>query len=397
MTRSILVPRYLKTSLLCTAMTFSMPTMANDVFEQPHQLNVNIFDIQTNNPIADGLRYVEVNIVDNESNTIVGTMPHTCAFVNGICAVPIDEEYLSNLTDLTDTSFSVVVPDLLDTQHVSYDVSNVSMSVAQPNLENESITYDIQPVLYARVADTATNATGDITPNSVDTSTVSIDGKQVINENGEWVGEGSIEGPQGPKGETGPQGPQGESGPQGPQGLKGDTGPRGATGPRGPQGPKGESAISETFYASKVFGYPNVDKFNFVEIPLVDNNLYVRYGLWIDGLGTNGIIYAGKDRANRKTINLKNLKYINVFRITDNHNPESLKKLEFVYNNNSKITVGGVDAPKKTVSVGTYHVPENKTVFKIKAFSSADVPVYSPDNDLSVEAGHIGGLVFYSK
>lgn len=240
------MPKHLKRSLLCAAMTFSlsMPTIASEIFEQPHQLNINIFDVQTNNPIADGLRYVEVNIVDNENDVILGTVPYTCAFVNGICSVPLDEAFLTNLTDLSDVSFSVILPDALNEHLVSYDVSNVSMTVKQPNLEEESFSYDIQPVLYARVADKATNVTGDITPSSVDTSTLSIDGKQVINENGEWVGEGILEGPQGPQGETGPQGPQGETGPQGPQGAQGNTGatgPRGATGPKGAQGKRGNT------------------------------------------------------------------------------------------------------------------------------------------------------------
>ena len=153
-----------------------------------------------------------MNIVDNAGDAIIGTVPYTCAFVNGICSVPIDNEYMDNLTDLSDISFSVVVPDVLDKHHVSYDVSNVSMSVKQPNLSDESITYDIQPVLYARVAE---NVTGDITPNSVDTTTVSIDGKQAINENGEWVGEGALERPQDPKGNSG------STGTRGPRGLHG--------------------------------------------------------------------------------------------------------------------------------------------------------------------------------
>ena len=60
-------------------------------------------------------------------------------------------------------------------------------------------------------------------------------------------GEPGEQGPQGPKGDTGPQGPQGpkgDTGPQGPQGDPGETGPQGAqgeTGPQGPQGPQGET------------------------------------------------------------------------------------------------------------------------------------------------------------
>ena len=60
---------------------------------------------------------------------------------------------------------------------------------------------------------------------------------------GQWVNNGSIQGPQGVPGETGPQGPkgdQGETGPQGPQGDQGETGPKGNQGETGPQGPKGD-------------------------------------------------------------------------------------------------------------------------------------------------------------
>ena len=74
----------------------------------------------------------------------------------------------------------------------------------------------------------------------------------------EWIDHGTIQGPQGPKGDTGAQGPQGEkgetgaTGPQGPkgdtgatgpQGPKGDTGSTGATGPQGPQGEQGPQGI----------------------------------------------------------------------------------------------------------------------------------------------------------
>ena len=57
---------------------------------------------------------------------------------------------------------------------------------------------------------------------------------------------GTVEGPQGPQGETGetgPQGPQGETGAPGPQGPQGEVGPEGAQGDAGlpgPEGPQGE-------------------------------------------------------------------------------------------------------------------------------------------------------------
>lgn len=52
----------------------------------------------------------------------------------------------------------------------------------------------------------------------------------------------TLEGPEGPQGETGPegpQGPQGATGPEGPQGEVGPEGPQGEAGPQGPQGPEG--------------------------------------------------------------------------------------------------------------------------------------------------------------
>ncbi|WP_039989381.1 collagen-like triple helix repeat-containing protein, partial [Vibrio owensii] len=197
----------LKKTALCLAMSLSMSgSVLADVFEQPHALNINIFDTQTNSPISDGLRNLEVNILDNENDVIIGTVPFTCSFVNGMCTIPIDDEVLGDLTELSSISFEVKVPGVLDQHLVSYNVSNVSISAELPNLDDDSFVYDVKPVLYARIAD---NVTGNITPLSVDTSTVSIDGKQVINENGEWVGEGGVEGPQGPQGETGAQGPQG--------------------------------------------------------------------------------------------------------------------------------------------------------------------------------------------
>ncbi|MEM7198906.1 MAG: tail fiber domain-containing protein [Planctomycetota bacterium] len=75
-------------------------------------------------------------------------------------------------------------------------------------------------VPYAVHADTADNAIGDITPNSV-----SINGVQVIDAYGAWVGSST--------GLVGPQGPKGDQGDTGPQGMKGDKGDRGAPGAPG--------------------------------------------------------------------------------------------------------------------------------------------------------------------
>lgn len=192
---------------LAVALGASTSTFAGDVFDQPHALAVNVFDITTGDPIDDGQYYVEVDIVDNDTSLTIGTEQYQCDFFNGICSLPISKQNLSSLTDLTGISFSVSIPDLIDENTLSYDVSNVSVGVKTPNLTDNTLKYAVKPVLYSRVAEIATNVTGDITPDSVDTSTLSINGSEVINENGEWVGNGAIEGP---KGDTGPQGRKGK-------------------------------------------------------------------------------------------------------------------------------------------------------------------------------------------
>ena len=55
---------------------------------------------------------------------------------------------------------------------------------------------------------------------------------------GAWVDNGTIQGPQGAKGDTGAAGPQGAKGDPGEPGA---TGPKGDVGPTGPQGPKGDA------------------------------------------------------------------------------------------------------------------------------------------------------------
>lgn len=61
----------------------------------------------------------------------------------------------------------------------------------------------------------------------------------------EWIDHGTIQGPQGPKGDTGatgPQGPKGDTGATGAQGPQGEQGPQGIQGEQGPQGPTGAAA-----------------------------------------------------------------------------------------------------------------------------------------------------------
>lgn len=91
-------------------------------------------------------------------------------------------------------------------------------------------------VPYALVCD---DVTGDIHPTSV-----TIGGKEVINIEGQWVGDtGGIVGPKGDTGEPGPIGPTG------PTGDNGQQGPTGPTGPTGPRGPSGVVAVDSAFGA----------------------------------------------------------------------------------------------------------------------------------------------------
>ena len=416
-------------SVLYLAVIFSTSTsaLAGNVFDQPHSLAVNVFDTRTGDPIDDGQYYVEVDIVDNDTSLTIGTEQYECGFFNGVCSLPISKQNLSSLSDLTGISFSVSIPDLLDENSFSYDVSNLSVGVQIPSQTDDTLKYAVKPVLYSRVAEVATNVTGDITPDSVDTSIISINGYEVINENGEWVGNGAIAGPvgpqgetgaqgpkgetgaqgpkgetgaqgpkgetgaQGPKGEIGAQGPKGEIGAQGPQGAKGDTGERGETGPRGPQGLTGTEYVS---YTSAFYGAPVMKDYNHVDIPLVNNTLYIRYGLWIDGLGTNNKVYAGKNRAGIKEVNLSGLKQIEIYRASTNAS-DRVSRLEFIYTNGQTIYVGNSNKSNK---IGTYKVPVGKTINKLEVYSAKQgLPIYSSNPDFYENSGYIGGLVFKSK
>ncbi|WP_045368917.1 collagen-like protein [Vibrio campbellii] len=401
-----------KKKALCilVPLSISVPATSGTIFDEPHALAVSVFDIRTGDPIDDGEYYVEVDIIDNNTSLPIGTEQYQCHFFSGICSLPISIKNLPSLTDLTGISFSVSIPDVLDENSISYDVSNVSVDVQTQNQMDNTLKYAVKPVLYARVAETATNVTGDITPNSVDTSTISINGSAVINDNGEWVGKGAIEGPQGPKGDTGATGPQGAAGPrgatgaQGPAGTQGATGPRGFSGPRGytgsrgatgprgyrgytgPRGPQGPSGVQHISYVSHFYGASFMKEFNHVEIPLSGNTLYVRSGSWIDGLGTNNKIYAGKDRANRKSISMLGLKQINLYRETS-RTSDVIGYMEFIYASGKKVTFGNIKTPH---ILGTYNIPNGKTVYKIDA--------YSAQKGLSIYgAKGIGGLVFHSK
>ena len=81
------------------------------------------------------------------------------------------------------------------------------------------------------------------------TSGLFINGTQVIDDTGAWVGDPTgLQGPQGEVGEPGDQGPQGEIGPQGElgeQGPEGPEGPQGEQGDQGEQGPPGSSSWTD--------------------------------------------------------------------------------------------------------------------------------------------------------
>jgi hypothetical protein len=92
-----------------------------------------------------------------------------------------------------------------------------------------------QPLASVPYALMANNVIGNITPTSI-----TINGTQVIDSTGAWVGPGSgLVGPTGPTGPAGADGAIGPAGPTGPQGVDGPIGPTGAIGPQGPQGVAG--------------------------------------------------------------------------------------------------------------------------------------------------------------
>ncbi len=227
------------------ALAVSNSVMAEDVFNQPHALNVNLFDSRSGQPINDGIHYVEVDIVDNVSGQVVGNERYHCTFFNGLCSIPVSQSNLTLLDNLKGVSFLINAPELVNENSVSFDISNVSVSVGKMDPENGSVKYEPQPVLYARVAKIASNVVGDITPNTIDTSSISIKGEQVINEQGEWVGRGVLKGdkgdvgPKGDKGDTGSKGDTGDTGATGATGARGETGARGDTGAKGDRGPRG--------------------------------------------------------------------------------------------------------------------------------------------------------------
>jgi len=105
-------------------------------------------------------------------------------------------------------------------------------------------------VPYSLRAATAVDAVGDIHPTSI-----TVNGKIIVDANGTIQGAAGPQGPPGPTGMTGPQGPPGANGmdgmpgaqgPQGPIGATGPQGPIGMTGPQGPIGPQGPAGSPDT-------------------------------------------------------------------------------------------------------------------------------------------------------
>ena len=84
----------------------------------------------------------------------------------------------------------------------------------------------------------------------------SVDSSKVVDDSltGADIQESSLEGIQGPQGESGPEG---ATGPRGPQGATGPAGPQGVQGGQGVQGPPGEDFTGNTAGGDLTGTYPN--------------------------------------------------------------------------------------------------------------------------------------------
>lgn len=117
----------------------------------------------------------------------------------------------------------------------AFETSQVTIGITIQDDAELSPRMTLGTVPYSFKSAEAGNATGDITPRTVSVLNDLGELTPVIDENGNWLGEGL----QGAQGETGPAGPQGETGPQGPQGEPGAAAERGERGPQGDVGPQG--------------------------------------------------------------------------------------------------------------------------------------------------------------
>jgi hypothetical protein len=178
-----------------------------------------LFDSK-NAPVNEKIDLV-FSIYDAEGATgaVLWTETHSVTFENGYFSVSLGE-----ITPFDGTIFDGSV------RYLGIKVgSDAEMT---PRAATRSVPYALL----------ASDVNGDITPRSVSIQDIG----EVINENGQWVGDPTgLIGPMGPIGATGPQGPagpQGDTGPVGPigpQGLQGIQGIQGDVGPIGPQGPQG--------------------------------------------------------------------------------------------------------------------------------------------------------------
>ena len=183
-------------------------------------------------------------LFDAEGKALTDTVTITFAIYNG----PNDAAAVwTQSADVTveDGYFSVALgengglPAVLDGA-VKY------LGIAVGNDAEMTPRHAIRSVPYAFLAN---DAVGDIHPQSV-----SIGDKEVINAEGQWVGDptrllgptgpAGADGPAGPVGPTGPAGIQGPQGPAGTIGPVGPTGPAGATGAIGPTGPAGATGAT---------------------------------------------------------------------------------------------------------------------------------------------------------
>jgi hypothetical protein len=161
---------------------------------------------------------VEFAIYDAEDGTVpIWSEVHTVTFESGYFSVSLGE----------------MVP--LDKATFDGSVRWLGIRVgADPQMTPRA---RIASVPYAIMAD---DVTGDINPTSV-----TINGIEVINNMGQWVGD-----PTGLAGPMGPTGAAGPAGPTGPIGATGAIGPTGAQGPIGPAGPTGATGATGIVFTS---------------------------------------------------------------------------------------------------------------------------------------------------
>ncbi len=127
--------------------------------------------------------------------------------------VLFDETHLG--VQLTSGYYSIAIGSLseIDPSHFERPALYLGFSIDNEPEFSPRTAFNKMPAAF--IADVATNATGDITPNSV-----SVGGGVVINAGGQWVGDPS--GLVGPVGPIGPQGERGIAGPAGPAGGDAD-------------------------------------------------------------------------------------------------------------------------------------------------------------------------------